>query len=179
MPEIEIRPVVNQDIPILISLDHDYVSDHVWQMDITQDEKNVRIDFRQIQLPRSVRVDYPRPPQELLSDWQNRSALLVGVLQGEVISYVSLMLGYAPLTAWVTDLVVLRRLRRQGIASALLYAAQQWAKQKGCLRLALEMQPKNYPAICMAQKLGFDLCGYNDRYYINHDIALFFAKAVR
>jgi GNAT superfamily N-acetyltransferase len=179
MPEIEIRPATYQDIPILISLDHDYVSDHVWQMDISQDEKDVRIDFRQIQLPRSVRVEYPRPPQALLSDWQNRSALLVGVLHGEVISYISLMLGNAPLTTWVTDLVVMRRLRRQGIAGALVLAAQQWARQKSCIRMVLEMQPKNYPAICLAQKLGFDLCGYNDRYYVNHDIALFFAKAVR
>jgi len=179
MPEIEIRPAVSQDIPVLISLDHDYVSDHVWQMDISQDEKDVRVNFRQIQLPRSVRVDYPRPPQDLMTDWQSRSALLVGVLQGEVISYISLMQGTVPLTTWVTDLVVMRRLRRQGIASALVLAAQQWAKQKGSLRMILEMQPKNYPAICLAQKLGFDLCGYNDRYYINHDIALFFAKAVR
>jgi GNAT superfamily N-acetyltransferase len=179
MPEIEIRPAVAQDIPVLISLDHDYVSDHVWQMDITQDDKEMRIDFRQIQLPRSVRVEYPRPIRDLIADWQNRSALLVGMLNGEVISYASLMLGCAPLTTWVTDLVVMRRLRRQGIASALLLAAQQWAKQKGSLRMVLEMQPKNYPAICLAQKLGFDLCGYNDRYYVNHDIALFFAKAVR
>ena len=179
MPEIEIRPAVQQDIPVLVSLDHDYVSDHVWQMDISQDEKDMRINFRQIQLPRSVRVDYPRPPQELLADWQNRSAVLVGLLDGQVIGYASLTLGCAPLTSWVTDLAVLRRLRRQGIASALLLAAQQWARQKSSLRLVLEMQPKNYPAICMAQKLGFDLCGYNDRYYTNHDIALFFAKAVR
>jgi hypothetical protein len=41
------------------------------------------------------------------------------------------------------------------------------------------MQPKNYPAICLAQKLGFDLCGYNDRYFANQDIALFFAKNLR
>jgi ribosomal protein S18 acetylase RimI-like enzyme len=179
MPEIEIRPAISQDIPSLVALDHDYVSDHVWQMDLSQDEKDVRVNFRQIQLPRSVRVEYPRPPQELLTGWENRSALLVGLLQGEVISYISLMQGMAPLTTWITDLVVMRRLRRQGIASALVLAGQQWAKQKGSLRLILEMQPKNYPAICLAQKLGFDLCGYNDRYYVNHDIALFFAKAVR
>jgi GNAT superfamily N-acetyltransferase len=179
MPQIEIRPAVAEDIPILVSLDHDYVSDHVWQLEISQDEKDVRVNFRQIQLPRSVRVEYPRPAQDLLNGWQDRSALLVGLLKGEVISYISLMQGVAPLTTWATDLVVMRRLRRQGIASALVLAAQQWAKQKGSLRMVLEMQPKNYPAICLAEKLGFDLCGYNDRYYINHDIALFFAKAVR
>lgn len=179
MPEIEIRPAVAQDIPILIGLDHDYVSDHVWQMDISQEEREVRVNFRQIQLPRSVRVEYPRSPQALLSDWQERSAVLVGVLQEAVIGYVSLTHSTAPRTTWVTDLAVMRRMRRQGIASALVLAAQQWAKEKGSIRMILEMQPKNYPAICLAQKLGFDLCGYNDRYYLNHDIALFFAKAVR
>lgn len=179
MPEIEIRPAVPHDIPFLISLDHDYISDHVWQINISNDENDMRINLRQIHLPRSVKVEYPRPPEKLLEDWQNRSALLVSVLGGEVIGYISLMLGCAPLTTWVTDLVVLRRVRRQGIASALLLAAQEWAKQKGSMRIIIEMQPKNFPAICMAKKLGYDLCGYNDRYYINHDIALFFAKAVR
>lgn len=179
MPEIEIRPAIAEDIPKLINIDHNYVSDHVWQMEISQDEKDMWVNFRQIHLPRSVKVDYPRPVNQLQLEWQERSALLIGALSGEVIGYVSLMLGCAPLTTWVTDLAVVRRYRRQGIASALLMAAQAWARQKGSMRLVLEMQPKNYPAICMAQKLGFDLCGYNDRYYINHDIALFFAKAVR
>jgi hypothetical protein len=45
--------------------------------------------------------------------------------------------------------------------------------------MVLEMQPKNHAAISMAQKLGFDLCGYNDRYYSNRDIALFFSRSVR
>jgi RimJ/RimL family protein N-acetyltransferase len=53
------------------------------------------------------------------------------------------------------------------------------AENLGSRRIVLEMQPKNYAAIHLAQKLGFDLCGYNDRYYANHDIALFFAKGVR
>jgi GNAT superfamily N-acetyltransferase len=179
MPEIEIRPATAEDIPLLASLDHDYVSDHVWQMEIGQDEYGVRINFHQIQLPRSIRVEYPRSPSDLMVDWQKRSAILVGTEKGDIVGYISLMLEIAPLTTWVSDLVVKRRVRRQGVASALLLAAQYWAKQKGTIRLITEMQPKNYPAICLAQKLGFDLCGYNDRYYKNLDIALFFAKVVR
>jgi hypothetical protein len=31
----------------------------------------------------------------------------------------------------------------------------------------------------MAQKLGFNFCGYQDPYYTNRDIALFFSKSVR
>jgi GNAT superfamily N-acetyltransferase len=185
MPEIEIRPATAFDIPKLIEMDHDYVSDHVWQMEVQQEsgqkpsDSQINIIFRQLQLPRSVRVAYPRPPSRLVDDWKDRSCLLVAVLQDEVVGYSSMELTIAPLTTWMTDLVVMRRVRRQGIGSALVLAGQEWARHKKCYRLVLEMQPKNYPAICLAQKLGFDLCGYNDRYFANHDIALFFAKAIR
>jgi len=147
-------------------------------MEIQQDEKQIEISFREARLPRSVRVNYPRSPGELADTWTERSGLLVALLEGEPIGYASLMLDLAPLTTWMTDLAVLRRLRRQGIASALVLASQEWAAQHDSRYLVLEMQPKNYPALKLVQKLGFDFCGYNDRYYKNHDIGLFFAKAV-
>jgi len=180
MPEIEIRPAIAEDIPSLVQFDHDSVSDYVWQMDIRHSEEGeIFVNFRQVRLPRSVKVDYPRPVHALAEDWMDRSGLLVAVHQGKAVGYVSLSTNLAPFTASVTDLVVVRRLRRQGIASALLLAAQEWARQRGCTRLMLEMQLKNFPAICLAKKLGFDFSGYNDRYYPNQDIALFFAKSLR
>jgi ribosomal protein S18 acetylase RimI-like enzyme len=179
MPEIEIRPANSADIPSLIALDHHYTSDYVWQMEIQQDEKQIAVSFREVRLPRSIRVDYPRSPSELADTWTQRSGLLVAVLEGEPIGYASLMLELAPLTTWMTDLAVIRRLRRQGIASALVLAAQEWTAQHDSHYLVLEMQPKNYPALKLVQQLGFDFCGYNDRYYQNHDIGLFYAKAVR
>jgi GNAT superfamily N-acetyltransferase len=180
MPEIQIRPAMAADIPALAALDHDYVSDHVWQMDIDQPEEGqVAISFRAVQLPRSVHVTYPRDPAALVKEWKERSGVLAAVFQTELVGYISLVQNMAPATSWVTDLVVMRRMRRQGIGSALVLAAREWARQQGSYRLVLEMQPKNYPAICLAAKLCFDLCGYNDRYYTNHDIALFFGKSVR
>jgi GNAT superfamily N-acetyltransferase len=185
MPEIEIRPPTSADIPKLVDIDHNYVSDHVWQMEVQHEsgqkptDLRVEIIFRQLRLPRSVRVEYPRSASELVNDWKDRSCLLVAALQGDVVGYASIMLSIAPHTSWMTDLVVMRRLRRQGIGSALVLAGQDWARHKHCYRMVLEMQPKNYPAICMAQKLGYDLCGYNDHYFPNHDIALFFSKTLR
>ncbi len=179
MPEIQIRPAQAEDIPTLITIDHDYTSDYAWQMDIHNEEGQVNVGFRQIRLPRSVRVEYPRSPRKLEEDWEERQALLVAVFEGQLIGYISLMENIAPCTAWVTDLAVLRRVRRQGIGSGLVLAAQEWAMHKGIYRMVLEAQPKNFPAISMAQKLGFDFCGYNDRYYANHDIALFFGKVLR
>ena len=137
------------------------------------------VSFREIRLPRSVRVDYPRPAGALAEDWSQRAGVLVALMEGEPVGYISLMQNIAPLTAWATDLAVLRRLRRQGIGSALVLAAQEWAEQRESRRIVLEMQPKNLPAIHLAQKLGFDFCGYNDRYFANHDIGLFFGKSLR
>lgn len=179
MPEIEIRPAISTDIPILMGIDHNYTSDYVWQMEIQADENQAAATFRQTRLPRSVRVEYPRSPQSLADDWNRRSGLLVALLEGEKIGYISLMQDVAPATTWVNDLAVVRRLRRNGIGSALVLAGQEWGRQHDSLRMVLEMQPKNFPAIRVALKLGFDFCGYNDRYYTNHDIAIFFGKSLR
>lgn len=180
MPEIQIRPAVKKDMDSMAALDRDYVSDFVWQMEIREEEtQEINIQFRQIRLPRSIKVDYPRSLSQLLKEWALCEGILAAEKEGELLGYVSLVQGMMPGTTWVPDLVVARKTRRQGVGSALVLAAQAWAHQHGDHRLVLEMQSKNYPAICMAQKLGFDFCGYNDRYYLNRDIALFFAKSVR
>jgi hypothetical protein len=86
MPEIEIRPPTSAEIPIIVDIDHDYVSDHVWQMEVQHEsgqkpsDLRVEIIFRQLKLPRSVRVEYPRSPSELANDWKDRSCLLVALL---------------------------------------------------------------------------------------------------
>ncbi len=179
MPEIQIRPAVVADIAQLIAIDHSYTSDNVWQMDIAAENGQMAIQFRETRLPRSVRVEYPRHPQSLSADWRKRAGLLVAVHEQEVVGYISIEKDIAPAMAWVTDLAVLRRLRRQGIGSALVLAGQEWSLHHKLYRMVLEMQPKNYPAISLSQKLGFDFCGYNDRYYVNNDIGLFFAKTLR
>ncbi len=179
MPEIRIRPAVAGDISHLVALDHDYVSDVVWQMDTTAEENHVGVSFRQVRLPRSVRVDYPRPPRLLTDEWSGRALLLVALQANEPVGYISAVQGVAPATNWVTDLVVTRHMRHKGVGTALVLSAQEWARQFYPNRMVLEMQPKNFPAISLAQKLGYDFCGYNDRYYLNHDIALFFAKSIR
>jgi GNAT superfamily N-acetyltransferase len=179
MPEIEIRPAVSSDIPHLTALDNTYASDYTWQMEMSAEASRIGVNFRQIHLPRTVKVEYPRSPTELPDEWTRLGGLLVALLQGECIGYIGLRIDLAPATTWVRDLVVGRHMRRQGIGSTLVLAAEEWGFQHASRRILLEMQPKNYPASQLAQKLGFEFCGFNDRYYTNHDIALFFAKSLR
>jgi GNAT superfamily N-acetyltransferase len=180
MPQIEIRPAVPEDIPILTALDHRYTTEHVWQMEFNHDRESgqVSVNFRQMRLPRSVRVDYPRPPLRPEDGWTRSSGLLVGVLEDRPVAYTGLSLDRLPGAAWITDLVVDRPYRRQGIGGGLALAAAEWAVQMGRYGLIMEMQTKNHPAIQLASKLGFDFCGYNDAYYPNREIGVFFYKAL-
>lgn len=182
MPEIQIRSAQAADIEALIAIDHNYSTDYVWQMEVQQpDENEISVRFRQVRLPRSVRVEYPRSLQSLKTGWKKRSSLLMALTpeNDEIVGYVSISKDLVPLTAWITDIAVIPRLRRRGIGAALILAAQEWAKKQHLTRIILEAQPKNDPAISLAQILGFGFCGYNDRYYANQDIALFFAKSIR
>lgn len=176
MPEIEIRPVKEDDIQSIVEIEHNYSSEFVWQMDIKQGNGEVNISFREVRLPRSTQVSYPKQYKELINHWTDCDGLLIAEIKGLIVGYVSLSQTPALKTTWVSNIAVMKRYRRQGIGSALILAAQEWTRQKTRGRLILEMQPKNYPAIQMAKKLGFDLCGYNDHYYANGDIALFFSK---
>jgi len=180
MPEIEIRPAVAADIPVLIELDHNYTTDHVWQMEFVpeHEQSQFNVSFRKVRLPRSVRVDYPRPARSLTEDWTRLSGLLVAALENQPVSYAGLILDRITKATWITDLIVDKPLRRQGIGSALLLAAADWAATKDSHNLVLEMQPKNHPAIQLSLKLGFEFCGYNDLYYPDHEIGIFFRKSI-
>jgi ribosomal protein S18 acetylase RimI-like enzyme len=180
MPEIEIRPALAGDIPSLVALDHYSTTDHVWQMEFNQDrdQGQLTVGFREMRLPRSVRVEYPRSASGLTSGWARLSGMLVASLVEHPIGYAGLMLDLMPGAAWITDLVVDRELRRKGIGSGLVLASGEWAASMGCNGLIMEMQPKNYPAIRLASKLGFEFCGYNEHYYTNRDIGIFFYKPI-
>lgn len=179
MPQVQIRPVVTADIPALMQIDHQGKSEYVWQMDRVIEDNQVSINFREVRLPRSVRVEYPHA-----IDWSgekllSQGGLLVAILENELAGYIRLDDRYIPQTAWVRDLAVGVVFRRQGVASVLMIAAHEWAQQRKLRRMTLETHSKNYPAIRMALKLGFEFSGFHDQYYASQDIAIFFSRLIR
>jgi GNAT superfamily N-acetyltransferase len=178
MTEINIRPANSTDIPKMVSVDHNYATGHVWQMTLDLTDIQTQVSFREVRLPREVHVNYPRITRKLVDDWTKRDLLLLAEEDEIVRGYISVRLGLAPASAWVDDLAVDRIFRRNGIGSALVLAAQDWCGKKGIHRLTLEMQPKNYPAIQFAYKLGFEFSGYNDQYYRDQEIAIFFSSYI-
>ncbi len=179
MPPYEIRPAVSNDLTRLMAMDHSCFSDYVWQLELRREPGQVVTIFREVRLPRSVTVTYPRDPMSLTEQWTQRDGLLVVVEEGTPVGYIAVVEESASRLARVTDLVVSSDRRRRGIGSALLAAVQSWALERGIHRLILEMQSKNQPYIRLAQKFGYEFCGYNDQYYPTQDVALFFGRAIK
>lgn len=180
MPEISIRPATVEDLPFLIKIEHSYQSLYVWQMDRSLEEGQILVNFRLTRLPRPVKVEstgaHPLVNEENSSRYQ---AVLIACFQQVPVGYVGISDQIIPKTVWITDLVVREDLRRQGIGTALMLGAQEWGIEHQYRKAIFETQSKNHPAIQMARKLGYEFCGYNDNYFANQDIALFFSRSLR
>jgi len=175
---VHIRPAVATDLPRLMGLDHTSTSDYVWQLDLRKENGQILAGFREVRLPRPINVSYPRDPFALADEWTQRSATFIALAGDVPLGYVCILEHSHATTAWITDLVVDAESRRQGIGSALLHAAQDWAISRSARDIFLEMPSKNHPAIRLALKFGFEFCGYNDHYYVTQDVALFFGRSL-
>jgi len=179
MSEVEIRPAVISDLPLLTNLEHHYQTNRVWQMERSVSDDQVRVQFREISLPRSIRVEYPHQPNLTTTGNNTYSVVLVALMNNSPVGYISIWEQLASNAAWIRDLAVREPNRRRGVASALILAGQDWASRKRMKRVIIEMQSKNYPGIQLVKKLGFEFCGYNDNYFENQDIAIMFSRPIK
>ncbi|HUN24249.1 MAG TPA: GNAT family N-acetyltransferase [Anaerolineales bacterium] len=177
--KVTIRPAISTDLLQIMEMDHNYATEFGWQMELRNEDRTVTVGFRQIRLPRSTQVVYARNPKLLADDWTRNHLFIVAEVEGVIIGYLALARGTLPNTAHLADFGVERRVRRQGIGTSLVVAALEWAARNGIQRVIAEMQSKNFPAISFVQKHGFAFCGYNDNYYPNKDIALFFCRELK
>lgn len=193
-----IRLATLADLNACLELCADSQTDYVWQMEHRRENHTVSVRFQTVRLPRMMYVHYPRPRDDLPACWEGGSTVLVVTNkprstppdpldeQDEVVGQPAVpIFAYCQLdaepwhkTAWITHLIVDRPYRRRGIGTALLQAAIAWGKSKGLERLMIAVQTKNYPAIAFCEKNKLTFCGFNDHYYTNRDIALFFTLRI-
>ena len=71
--------------------------------------------------------------------------------------------------AFIEDICVVKSARGQGIGTALIQKAIEWAKDSGLHGLALETQDNNLPACRFYAKCGFVIGAVNTMLYKNFD----------
>jgi len=178
MPEIEIRHVIQDDLPEMITINHSYITDSVLKLELIQEENSIRVEFRNGHLPREMTIQYPRNEEELLLSWQKSTSMLVGRIKDQIVSYIGIEELRPSGIVKVKDIVVAGSNRRQGIASGLLLATENWASKRNNSIVILEMQMKNSPMINLSRKLGYSFSGFQNCYFPNHDLAIFFEKHI-
>lgn len=174
-PPMIVRLAELADLNLCYELDGSYTTEYVWQMQAHERERSIEVRFDAVRLPRPMKVAYPRHPDELLPNWRQGECFLVSADEsGQSFAFLDMTAQTWHSVGWIRNLIVHRNSRRQGVATALLRAARYWALDNQLNKIMLDTQTKNFPAIRFAQKQGFAYCGYNDRYYRNGDIAVFF-----
>jgi GNAT superfamily N-acetyltransferase len=191
-----LRTATRVDLDACMALDADSQTDHVWQMEEREENEGLSVRFQTVRLPRAMRVTYPRRRDDLVSCWENGSLVLVtsdkpatgeetdasDTPQDEapprIYAYCQLDACAWQEVGWISHLIVARRHRRTGIGTAMIQASVLWGRKQSMNRLMAAVQTKNYPGINFCQKHGFVFCGFNDHYYPNRDIALFFSLRI-
>jgi GNAT superfamily N-acetyltransferase len=89
-------------------------------------------------------------------------AALDGALVGVAVCFFSISTFKARPLLNIHDLAVLPGHRGRGIGRALLAAAEEHARRRGCCKLTLEVQDDNVPARTLYGRFGFDDVVYGD-----------------
>jgi RimJ/RimL family protein N-acetyltransferase len=95
------------------------------------------------------------------------AALLVADLGSELVGRLSLSRDPHPASAHVGDLglMVASAHRRRGVGTALLAAAEQWARESRIAKLELHVFPHNAPAIALYERVGYEREGHRRDHY--------------
>jgi len=173
---LKIRAALSADLVRLVGMKHTVDSNYVWQLDFRKEEGEIKIGLREVRLPRSVRVQYPRDHFSLADAWKKNASTYVAISEGTPIGYVRFLAQELAESVWILDLVVSAEARKKRVATSLIRFVEIWAHDREYRQLFIEMSSKNHPAISLAKKMGFEFSGYNEHYYATQDIALFFGK---
>lgn len=178
MAKIQILNASQADLEQMAALDHHTSSSYAYKLEFTRDSLSWNYVIQRIRLPRTVNITYPRTDEALFSSWSQASVVYVGWIADQITAYATFESKTLPRTARVTNLVVASDVRRKGIGTNMLTAGEIWAANNHLERVLIEIPMRNDPAINLACKAGYEMCGYMDQYFPNSDPALFFEKRI-
>jgi RimJ/RimL family protein N-acetyltransferase len=112
------------------------------------------------------------------------AAVLVAESNGNVVGRLSIARDPHPASQHVADLglMVARDHRRQGAGTALMEAAESWARHVGITKIELHVFPANEPAIALYERLGYEREGFRRGHYRREEEfldAILMAKEIR
>jgi ribosomal protein S18 acetylase RimI-like enzyme len=171
-----IRPLSALDLPLLKSIDANFTSDRFLDVNKSVDGLNVSWQLIEKKLdPPFISTDYNIPDyeiEELADRLRKNDGLYLAVEEdGKLIAFLDMPREHWRHTALISNLYVDQKFRGRAIGTELINRAVGYAQENSIRAIWLETQSNNYPACQFYRKCGFELCGIDDHFYSNHDVA--------
>jgi RimJ/RimL family protein N-acetyltransferase len=143
-----VRPAVTADAEALVSLGRTVAAEGELWLTYNRSQSDERRNVK------SVRRD-------------PNAAVFVAETAAGVVGRLSIARDANPVSHHVAELglMVAAGQRRQGVGTALMEEAAEWARRSGVTKLELHVFPHNEPAIALYRKLGFQDEGHRRRHY--------------
>lgn len=179
MAEIEVRMANPDDLPLLKEIRLNFDSDYVWKSQMLEDLDSYSISLQYIKLPKTIHVSFQEPDDARMEQMIMRREVLVAEYDGKVVGYLRLEQDENPNRLMLKTGGIHEDYRRRGIMKALLNVVQETAMRNHLTQLVVTVQAKNDPAIRLLTSQGFQFCGYQEFFFVNLEIALFYFKNIR
>jgi len=176
MAKLKVLLASSADHEVMLELDHSFNSHYAYRMRADVQNQNAAFHFEPVKLPREAHLSYMRDKSSLLKTWDDASLIYVGMLDDVLVSYIAIDAKTLPMTARVTNLVVMPEVRLNGIGRTMLAAVEDWTARQGLDRILLEIPMRNYPMVELGRRCGYEICGFMEQYFPNNDPALFYHK---
>lgn len=179
MAEIEVRMANPDDLPVLKEMRLDFDSDYVWKSQMIEDLDTYSVSLQNIRLPKTIHVGFQVPDAARLEQMVMRREILCAERENRVVGYLRLEQDENPNRLMMKTGGVHEDFRRRGIMKTMLRVVQDMALRNHFNQLVVTVQAKNDPAIRLLNSQGFHFCGYQEFFFVNLEIALFYSKNIR
>ncbi|HJX38571.1 MAG TPA: GNAT family N-acetyltransferase [Anaerolineae bacterium] len=173
---MEVENLTENHIPRLHEIRADYISHTYVRVSRTDQGAEVGFLLRPERLTKPFRsqglsIVGPRDRDEIRCRMGRQALQLVAEESGRLVALLD-----AQVESWrrvlkVWNLLVDEEHRRRGIGTKLMGSAEAFAIEKQCRAISIETQATNWPALSFYLKLGFEVCGVDDHFYTNRDLA--------
>ena len=179
MAEIEIGVAELEEYPQIAAMDLSFESDYVWKTQTLEEYESFESSFQRIRLPKTIRVSFQAYSSANLETLIRNREILSVRYDDRVIGYVRLERDETVNRLMLKTGGIMPEYRNKGVGSVLLDQVTEIARHNSLRSIVCMVQAKNDPAIHFLLSHGFVFCGYQEFFFRNMEIGLFFSKNVR
>lgn len=179
MAEIEIGAATLDEFAQIAQMDLSFESDYVWKTQMLEGLGSFEASFQRIRLPKTIRVSFQAYCTVNLDNLIRERSILSVRYEDKVIGYMRMEQDETVNRLILKSGGVMPEYRNKGVGSVLLERITEIARHNNIRSLICMVQAKNDPAIHFLMARGFVFCGYQEFFFRNMEIGLFFSKNIR